>query len=82
MPQHTDRTRVREKESNRAKPKPKPKDRDDVTIGRAYLSTFIAKIQRPNLQDRERHVVEGHARGLSLESLSVILATRFAPSMP
>jgi hypothetical protein len=45
------------------------KTRTDVAISRADPSTYISKIDRPNLQDRERHVVEGYARGLSLESL-------------
>jgi hypothetical protein len=45
------------------------KTRDDVSIGRADPSTYMAKVPRPNLQDRERHVVEGFKRGLSLESL-------------
>ncbi len=43
--------------------------REDVSIGRAEPSSYLAKVPRPNLQDRERHVIEGHARGLSLESL-------------
>jgi hypothetical protein len=43
--------------------------RDDVAISRADPSTYISKIDRPNLQDRERHVIEGFKRGLSLESL-------------
>ncbi len=45
------------------------KTRDDVAIGRAEPSTYLAKVPRPNLQDRERHVIEGHARGLTMESL-------------
>jgi hypothetical protein len=43
--------------------------REDVSIGRAEPSSYLAKIPRPNLQDRERHVVEGHSRGLTMESL-------------
>ncbi len=45
------------------------KTREDVAISRADPSSYLAKVQRPNLQDRERHVVEGFKRGLSLESL-------------
>jgi hypothetical protein len=45
------------------------KTREDVAISRAEPSSYLAKTQRPNLQDRERHVIEGHARGLSMESL-------------
>jgi hypothetical protein len=45
------------------------KTREDVAIGRDDPSTYMAKTQRPNLQDRERHVIEGHARGLTMESL-------------
>jgi hypothetical protein len=45
------------------------KTREDVAMSRADPSTFIATTKRPNLQDRERHVIEGHARGLTIESL-------------
>jgi hypothetical protein len=45
------------------------KTREDVAISRADPSSYLAKTQRPNLQDRERHVIEGHSRGLSMESL-------------
>jgi hypothetical protein len=49
--------------------KTKPDTREDVAISRAEPSSYLAKTQRPNLQDRERHVIEGHARGLTMESL-------------
>ncbi len=72
MPEHNSKSKADKKRIALAEPsktKPTPKTRADVTNSRADPSTFIAKVQRPNLQDRERHVVEGHARGLSLESL-------------
>jgi hypothetical protein len=46
-----------------------PKPRADLTTARVPESSYLAKVQRPNLQDRERHVVEGHARGLTIEAL-------------
>jgi hypothetical protein len=61
MPQHTKNTH---KTTGGA-----DKTRTDVAISRADPSTYISKIDRPNLQDRERHVIEGHSRGLSMESL-------------
>jgi hypothetical protein len=57
MPQHSKQTHKTET------------TRTDVAISRADPSTYISKIDRPNLQDRERHVIEGFKRGLSLESL-------------
>ncbi len=69
--QHTNKAKADKKRIVLAEP-PTPKTkgtRPDLSTARQPESTYLAKTNRPNLQDRERHVVEGHARGLSLESL-------------
>jgi hypothetical protein len=66
--QHTNKTKADAKRTVLAEP-PTPKPRSDLTTARVPESSYLAKVQRPNLQDRERHVVDGFKRGLSLESL-------------
>jgi hypothetical protein len=66
--EHTDKAKSDAKRIPLPEP-PKPKPRSDLSTARQDESTYITKVQRPNLQDRERHVIEGFKRGLSLESL-------------